>query len=266
MENTNNKNQRYNMAEVINYFTYKYNGDWDQIYEAIQRKELIHTGELERFQEAEDKEVKYISIIDSDYPENFKSIYMPPLNMYFDGNKKLMDGNNIVSLFGDIDKTAFDKIADKTKVYALKVNKQNIAFVKEQLDNGYKFIMFEDDKFNRDFISNEFKDQQENIVYLSEIPHNSQYDVVRQNFERLLIGASNESIFLNTDDKEFDAYKNISIFEKRKMNVVGNINKEYLSFAKNLNNSNNKKVKVADFEKVNEQVTEQKSSGTKQVK
>lgn len=217
------------MSKVINYFTYKYNGDWDYIYDAIQNKEKIDINDLEEFIHNNEK-IKYISIIDEEYPENYKSIYMPPLTIYYEGNNSLLNEKNIISLFGDIDDETFKKILNRENVYALRSTEKNINFVKKWSNNGYKFIIVEYDKFNNS-IKNIFNNLN-NILYIGEIPNIKNDIKARQKMERLLLGVSNNSIFLNKNDLEFEEYKNINMFEKRKMNVAGNINNSYLSFAK----------------------------------
>lgn len=220
------------MSKVINYFTYKYNGDWDYIYDAIQNKEKIDLNDLEKFDKI-DNEVKYISIIDENYPENFKTIYMPPLTIYYAGNKDLIEHKNIISLFGDLDDETFKKIAEINSVYALALTNKNMDFINKWTKNGFKFIIVDYQQFNMEV----FKkiNNQQSVIYISEIPTIHNNIKARQKMERLLLGVSNNSIFMNQNDEEFEKYKEINLFEKRKMNVAGQYNQKYLSYARKYN-------------------------------
>ncbi len=102
---------KFEMTKVINFFNYKYKGDWDSVYEAIQRKEKIEIHELEDFYNVDNK-VRYLSIIDERYPENYKSIYMPPLTLYYAGDINTLNESNITSLWGDIDEENFKKTSN----------------------------------------------------------------------------------------------------------------------------------------------------------
>lgn len=83
--------------DVILYFALKYEGDWDLIYKAIQRKEAIENDFLEK----EKKKMKcgYITILDNNYPKNLKEIYKPPFILFYKGNIELLN-RNIISFVG----------------------------------------------------------------------------------------------------------------------------------------------------------------------
>ena len=215
------------MPKIINYFNYKYQGDWDCVYEAIANKEKIDLKILDDFNHI-DSSIKYISIIDEKYPENFKTIYMPPLIIYYAGNSELMHNNNIISLFGDINEIAFNKIAKTDNVYALKMTKHNIDFIKNKNNKKFKFIIVDSNSFNLESIKTLINN--DNVLYISEIPNDTN-GKINQNMERLLLGISKESVFMNTNDDEFEKYKTISLFEKRKMHVIGDIDEKYLANA-----------------------------------
>lgn len=219
------------MNKVINYFTYKYDGDWDSIYDAIQNKERIDINDLENFSD-KNEEIKYISIIDQDYPDNFKTIYMPPLTIYYEGNKELLYGNNIISLFGNLDKESFKKIFNNKNVYAMEFNQNNFEIVQKMRDINPKVIFVDYQSYNKQAIRGIDKTS---MVYISEIPCGAKHNIQQQKKERFLLGVSNTSIFINSNDIEFKKYKEISMFEKRKMMVSGNYNNDYLTCATKYN-------------------------------
>jgi DNA processing protein len=71
----------YKMNLILVYFAKKYDGDWDKIFQAINKKELVPNEELETLQQNLD--CKYVTLIDSNYPEHFKSKYKPPFVLFY---------------------------------------------------------------------------------------------------------------------------------------------------------------------------------------
>ena len=63
------------MNDILAYFAIKYNGDWDEIYSAINRKEKV---DLEEKFILLSKCGKYITLLDNEYPSKLKGIYKPP--------------------------------------------------------------------------------------------------------------------------------------------------------------------------------------------
>ncbi len=219
---------KFEMTKVINFFTYKYKGDWDSIYNAIQRKEPIQINELEDFYKV-DGEVSYLSIIDERYPDNYKQIYMPPLTLYYAGDINPLNETNILSLWGDIDEDNLKKLILTNRTFALKATKENIAIAQKFASNNLRFILVDYKNYNSELVKQ--LAHYPHITYITEIPNNSN-NVYEQNASRMLLGISNKSVFFNANDAEFSLYKNISNFEKRNMKVIGQSNPEYLSFAK----------------------------------
>ena len=77
------------MNKILVYFAIKYNGDWDQIYAAINRKEKVDVSEMEKI--VDRCECNYITILDSNYPIRLKSIYKPPFVLFYKGDITLLD-------------------------------------------------------------------------------------------------------------------------------------------------------------------------------
>ena len=59
-----------------------YEGDWEQIFNAVQNREYPET-EIEY-------EGNYITIMDEDYPETLKQSYRPPFVLFYEGNINLL--------------------------------------------------------------------------------------------------------------------------------------------------------------------------------
>lgn len=73
------------MEKILLFFALKYNGNWEAIYKALDRKETIDFNQLE---DIEHKiKCKYITILNplSLYPQYLKSIYKPPFVLFYYG-------------------------------------------------------------------------------------------------------------------------------------------------------------------------------------
>lgn len=81
--------------EIIACVAYKYNGDWDSIYQAIKNYEKE---DWENYLPAIRKlKCKYVSINSEEYPQYLKSITKPPFCLFYYGDLSLMQnpGKNI---------------------------------------------------------------------------------------------------------------------------------------------------------------------------
>lgn len=77
------------MEEVILYFALKYAGDFDKIYQALERKEKVDS-DLKEFLFKELKS-KYTTIISDDYPASLKEINCPPFVLFYYGDLNLVN-------------------------------------------------------------------------------------------------------------------------------------------------------------------------------
>lgn len=79
------------MDLILLYFTIKYKGYYYDIYKALKEKEYIPIDELKKLKEKIDKEnIKYITIIDDEYPNSLKEVSNPPFVIFYEGNKNLL--------------------------------------------------------------------------------------------------------------------------------------------------------------------------------
>ena len=79
--------------DILVFLSIKYQGDWNSIYQAIKNKELVDETQV---QESISKiENKIVTIIDEEYPESLKKIYKPPFVVYYKGDLKLLNKNNV---------------------------------------------------------------------------------------------------------------------------------------------------------------------------
>ena len=68
----------FGMNDILIYFYEKYEGDWDEIYKAIQRKEAVNSEQAKKFLKGYKDKYDYVTLIDNEYPDEYKANYKPP--------------------------------------------------------------------------------------------------------------------------------------------------------------------------------------------
>lgn len=208
------------MKKVILHFALKYKGNWEKIYDAIKAKEDVTLEQIQAL--ANEYDGNFMSIIDDDYMNNFKSIYMPPLTLFFVGNKSLISNEaDIISLWGDYNAKNFNEDnLKKDKVYAINYNNTTKENVEAILKKGYRLILI-----TNQYKANElnFINDHENCLLMTEIPFGiKKPDIdVEQTNERILIGVSKISFMLG--EKQLNTFEYIEPlfkFEKRPIAVL----------------------------------------------
>lgn len=84
--------------EILLYFSYIHNGDWNKIYDSIDRKEKVDQDELDEI--LTKVKCKFITILSQDYPEELKRIPCPPYVIYYMGNKRILSHKKKISVIG----------------------------------------------------------------------------------------------------------------------------------------------------------------------
>jgi predicted Rossmann fold nucleotide-binding protein DprA/Smf involved in DNA uptake len=88
--------------QILLALSIKFNGDWQQIYSAIQSKYELTPDEADTLIASLPSDLSYITIIDNDYPQNLKAAYKPPFVLYYKGDFSLVNNRNLVSAVGDL--------------------------------------------------------------------------------------------------------------------------------------------------------------------
>lgn len=87
------------MENILIYFAIKYQGDWDKIYNAINKKEKVEKEDLDKVLSSNSSEC--ITLINKDYPSRLKSIYKPPFVLFYKGDINLINSSNkIIGVVG----------------------------------------------------------------------------------------------------------------------------------------------------------------------
>ena len=264
------------MNIILNYFNYKYNGNWEMVYSVIKNRTNVNVIELEKFLKEKMGKLKDIgweitTIIDEKYPENFKSIYMPPITIFSKGNKQLMFDKNITSVWGKIDVNDFVKDMNKNFVYSMSMKDTNTSAddIKTLLKNGFKIILIEsvDEKNSgeKDRITNKnlvklSEDYPENLMLFSEISPLTKTASIEseQTYQRNVLGSSNEILFMEKSDDLIIKNTPLFKFENKK-----------LSF-KNIKTIDNNTLKVLnkmglDFKQSNSVISKSKSKALENI-
>lgn len=175
------------MNDVLLFFSIKYNGDWELIFQALETKEKIQLKDINNIKN--NFAYKYTTIIDNNYPLLLKDVYKPPFIFYYDGNINLLS-NKLVTLIGNW------KISD---LLLLVKNKRDITFVLEHNTNNKKLsqeMILK--KINHILISNVgLKRNQENSIHklvMSEFVGKNVEIAFDQIQDRILMGISKNSI------------------------------------------------------------------------
>lgn len=107
------------IRDILLYFSYKYKGEWQNIFDALQKKENV-------FEENVEETVKkigsnYITILDEDYPSSLKNIYRPPFVLYYKGDKTLLNDNaQYISFIGSRDASSYGENVTRKLIADLK--------------------------------------------------------------------------------------------------------------------------------------------------
>lgn len=104
------------LEELVLYFSLKYEGDFQKIYEAVMSKEKVD--EKLKNELMEKLKCKYVTIFSENYPEMLKQINCPPFVLYYYGNLKLLD-TVTVAVEGTVNPTDYGKIVTEKVVNEL---------------------------------------------------------------------------------------------------------------------------------------------------
>ncbi len=81
------------MEEILLYFSLKYNGNFEEIYKALEKREKVDENLKERL--LKQVTTKYTTVVSDDYPEGLKHISCPPFVLYYYGNISYVQDNCI---------------------------------------------------------------------------------------------------------------------------------------------------------------------------
>lgn len=208
------------MNLVILHFSIKYNGNWEKIYNAIKTRESVEIEQINSISKLSE-DFNFTTIVDEKYPNNFKSIYMPPLVIFCKGNKELIyNDNSIIAIYNA---PSFDKFKElnlsKQKIYSFIYNEKYIDEYNKLLTDGYKLIIVSNNFDAKAFSS---INEGSNLLLISEIPSTIQKpDIdVEQTIERILLGVSKDILWIDKISSKLNCLLPLFKFEKRSVKVI----------------------------------------------
>ncbi len=84
--------------DILLYFSLKYEGDWDKIFQAIRLKKDFSESEFILLKAK--MKSNYFTLIDDNYPSFLKECYKPPFVIYYYGNLNLLNEKNKITIVG----------------------------------------------------------------------------------------------------------------------------------------------------------------------
>ncbi len=110
------------MKDVILYFACKYFGDWERIYDALEKQEEIDFQEIDILKEK--YKDMYITVLDLEYPIDLKQIDRPPFILFYKGNFDLIKKETKLWYFGSYfnDEVSATYVKHKNQMNENKIN------------------------------------------------------------------------------------------------------------------------------------------------
>ncbi len=99
------------MEDIILYFANKYFGDWERIFDALEKQEDIDFEELEELKE--NMEGQYITVLSDEYPSELRSLDRPPFVLWVKGRKELLAKGKKVWYYGNYYDENYEVIGEK---------------------------------------------------------------------------------------------------------------------------------------------------------
>jgi DNA processing protein len=99
------------MEKILVYFAIKYEGDWEKIYSAINKKERVDIDVVNNT--IKEHGEKYITMLSDQYPSRLKSIYKPPFVLFYRGNINLINGGKTIAIIGSRENSEYGETITK---------------------------------------------------------------------------------------------------------------------------------------------------------
>lgn len=207
------------MDQILKYLSLKYFGDWMATYDSLQRRERVTADDIEKV--CSKVEYNFVTLIDEDYPNNFKTIYKPLFNLFYDnGNYELTKAENIVTVFADPVKNKDEilELADKGIVTVwYNLSKKQYADIVALKPENNIFVVSE-------MKSNFIPATSKNLVVSEIYEKNPSRDYSSQAEERVYMGLSKKILILNElgNKQELNVYsyictEDIKVFAKAEL-------------------------------------------------
>lgn len=116
-------NEKSPASKCLLYYSLKYQGDWEKIYNAVQNKEEVDMETLENTFNA--FQGHFITILDVEYPVRLKQTLKAPFVLYYEGDINLLNNENIMA----ITHTKYSNGKDIKDAETILVNNQPLTYL-----------------------------------------------------------------------------------------------------------------------------------------
>lgn len=188
------------MNMILIYFSIKYKGDWDKIFKALEDKEHVDLKEIQALEKMlEEKGYKYITILDSNYPNKLKAAYKPPFVIWYEGDIKLLD-NKLLSMVAE---TKDEVFKERKTEFMPEVEKNHMVVVGNYASiSGVKPVVFVADS-GLDKIKKGIAP--EGSLFISEAPYGAARTKGRATERNRIISSLSELLILFNSKKDSGA-------------------------------------------------------------
>ncbi|MDE5617430.1 MAG: DNA-processing protein DprA [Ureaplasma sp.] len=183
------------MTNSIYQFLVKYHGNWDAIYDAINKREKILSNEINEIKE------DHIFIISDKYPEKLKNILLPPFFIFYKGDVNLIN-EEVISVIGTPKINELNELISLYKKTILCFDNKNLndSIYQTLIANQKKFIVICEggiDSFKYKY--------DKNILLISEYNNSTDYQsAIEQTIERILFAFANKIYFAQINKNNYE--------------------------------------------------------------
>ena len=192
------------MHIVLIYFAIKYNGNWDLIYQALEKKEKIPVEEMKKTEEQILREKwNLITILDSDYPNKLKTAYKPPFVLWCKGDKDILKEKLITISGNELDvnsqtriKNFLPKVLEKCLIITASFKGVDEKVIEQSEEKPVVFVLA--NGLNKPYINGKTKS---NDLFISEYPPESVFKKEHVSQRNRIISAFGEALVLINSKK-----------------------------------------------------------------
>lgn len=192
------------MNIILIWFAIKYKGDWDKIYDALEKHEKVTLEEIRGLEEMiKEKDWNIITILDIDYPNKLKEAYKPPFVIWYKGDIKLLDNKFICATGQQVDETTKERI----EKFVPEIEK-NYKIINPSLKGADEIIMVNSQQPRLTILANGMDDPylnhqtREGDLTITEYPNGTSVNKDRLRDRNRLIASFAETLILFSSKKD----------------------------------------------------------------
>lgn len=208
------------MNLILIYFSIKYKGDFQKIFSALKNHEEINDEDLTNLKNKIDsREIEAITLLDDEYPNEFKRLFKPPFVLFYKGNIKLLKNEFKINLTGDknnrdVEAYLNQSLPEVFKRYTWVTNlykglDQNIN--NEFIKNNKPRIYISANGVEKPYFANEII-LDENSLIISEYPNGSNISKAKLKLRNRLVASLSSQMVIYSSEKDSGIMNLVSNF------------------------------------------------------